>query len=323
MTRSVVRPLRVGQRGVSLIELMVGITLGLVLLAAVMYVFVASRKSYDGQEGLARLQESSRFAVDAVVQDLRRAGFLGENADIEFVEGDDSAANEPACDDTTAWGRRVGMSVFGLDDTAAGYGCIDNYLQGDVIVARYAEAPVITTAPAGTRLYIRSSLSESQVMSGNETNTVDDEPRWLRHLAARAYYIAESGRTCNGTAVPSLWAVSLDPDGTPAAPVELVPGIEQLQVQWGVDANGDDEVEAYLPSDDAGLNWGQVVSARVWVLARSECPEGGHTDTFSYLMGNLPVYTPADGYRRQLSVSTVMLRNRIPGIAGGGGGGGG
>ncbi|AUN95494.1 PilW family protein [Pseudazoarcus pumilus] len=307
------------QRGVSLIELMIGIALSLLLLASVLYVFLSSRQGYDSQERLARLQESSRFAMEAVVEDLRRAGYLGGNADVETITGADDPDNEPSCTDE-AWGKRIGRRIFAINDSAAGYDCIDNHLRGDVLVIRYAEAPIVET-PADGRLYLRTSLFEGQLTVPPETNTVVDEPQWVRAMTARAYYVANSGRQCEGEDIPSLWVVAMDADGSPDGPQELVPGVEQFQVLLGVDTDGDRSVDDYV-SAGAVADWDQVIAARVWVLARSECPEGGHSDSFSYAMGDLsPAYTPADNFRRQLSVATVQLRNRPSGEDAFGGGG--
>ncbi len=311
-------PFMRAQRGVSLIELMIGIALSLLLLAAVLYVFLSSRQGYDSQEQLARLQESSRFAMEAVVEDLRRSGYLGGNADVETITGADDPDNEPSCSDD-AWGKRIGRRVFAINDAAAGYDCIDNHLRGDVLVLRYALAPIIDI-PVDGQLYLRTSLFEGQLTIPPETNTVVDEPQWVRAMTARAYYVANSGRQCDGQDIPSLWVVAMNADGSPGAPQELVPGIEHFQVVFGVDSDADRSVDDYV-SADAVADWDQVIAARVWLLARGECVEGGYRDTFSYSMGDLsPAYTPADNFRRQLSVATVQLRNRPSGEDGFGGG---
>lgn len=65
------------QRGLTLVEVMVAITLSLVLLAGVMQVFVATRMTYRVDEGLARLQENGRFAIGHLAQRVRMAGYLG------------------------------------------------------------------------------------------------------------------------------------------------------------------------------------------------------------------------------------------------------
>lgn len=63
--------------GVSLIELMIAIAIGSLLLLGLVQVFSASRAAYSTSEGMARVQESGRFAIDYLQRDLRMAGHFG------------------------------------------------------------------------------------------------------------------------------------------------------------------------------------------------------------------------------------------------------
>jgi len=70
-------------RGFSLVELMVAITIGLIILVAVSGIFITSKKSYNVQDRLARLQENARFAMQFIMKDLRLAGYYGCVADFD------------------------------------------------------------------------------------------------------------------------------------------------------------------------------------------------------------------------------------------------
>src|SRR3974390_200446 len=70
-------PMRRRQRGLTLIEAMISITIGLVVIGAVSYVYLSSKGAYRGNESIARIQEAGRFALDAITRDLRRGGALG------------------------------------------------------------------------------------------------------------------------------------------------------------------------------------------------------------------------------------------------------
>jgi prepilin-type N-terminal cleavage/methylation domain-containing protein len=63
--------------GFTLVELMVAVTIGLIILAAVSQIFVTSRLSYKLEENLARVQENGRFAMEFLSRDLRMAGYAG------------------------------------------------------------------------------------------------------------------------------------------------------------------------------------------------------------------------------------------------------
>ncbi len=65
------------QRGLTLVELMIGILLSLLILTAVVYVFAGSRASYRNQESLSAVQESGRIALEVMNRDIRMAGNPG------------------------------------------------------------------------------------------------------------------------------------------------------------------------------------------------------------------------------------------------------
>lgn len=65
------------QRGLSLVELMISITLGLILMAGVVQMFVGSKRTFFSQQGMSRVQETGRLAVEYISRDVRMAGFLG------------------------------------------------------------------------------------------------------------------------------------------------------------------------------------------------------------------------------------------------------
>ena len=65
------------QKGLSLVELMISIALGLILLTGVMKVFLSSKTVYSTQNALSRVQETGRLAIDFMSRDIRMAGFMG------------------------------------------------------------------------------------------------------------------------------------------------------------------------------------------------------------------------------------------------------
>jgi len=63
--------------GFTLVEVMISITIGLIILAAVMSLLVSTRKAYNVQDRLARIQENGRFAMNFLMQDIRAAYHIG------------------------------------------------------------------------------------------------------------------------------------------------------------------------------------------------------------------------------------------------------
>ncbi len=303
------------QRGVSLIELMVAVVVGLLLLGGLIQVYLSNKQSYNAQEQLARMQESGRFAMDMITLDLRRAGYWGGNVDLDTINLGNPGPVNPAhdCDATlNAWGRMIAWRISGVDDDGTDYAnCAGNYLAGDILTVRYAgPAPVATVSNTG-RLYLRSTLFVGRVMIGTQSGHIDNQvlpttaPDHLlpvdRPLVSNAYYVGESNQTCRGTAVPALWRIGLSQAGLPVAE-ELAPGVEQLQVRYLL--NGE-----YQDADAiADEQWRDVNAVRVWLLVRGDCPEPDLQNDTTYAMGNTD-FVANDNFRRQLYVSTVMLRN--------------
>ncbi len=65
------------QRGLSIVELMVALTIGLIIVIAVERIFVTSSGTFRATEGLSRAQETGRFAIEFMSRDIRMAGNLG------------------------------------------------------------------------------------------------------------------------------------------------------------------------------------------------------------------------------------------------------
>jgi type IV pilus assembly protein PilW len=62
-----------GQRGVTLVELMIAMVLGLIVLGAVTTVFLSNSRTYAATESLGRFQENARVAFELMARDVREA----------------------------------------------------------------------------------------------------------------------------------------------------------------------------------------------------------------------------------------------------------
>jgi type IV pilus assembly protein PilW len=63
-----------GQRGFGLMEVLVGLSVGIFLLGAVSYLFLGSRQLDRAQGDLSRMQESGRIALEILGRPIRQAG---------------------------------------------------------------------------------------------------------------------------------------------------------------------------------------------------------------------------------------------------------
>ena len=67
------------QTGISLVELMVGLTLGMLLVGVAVSIYLSGRQTSRVVDTVGRLEESARFAVETIEQDIRMTGFRGCN----------------------------------------------------------------------------------------------------------------------------------------------------------------------------------------------------------------------------------------------------
>ncbi len=95
-------------------------------------------------------------------------------------------------------------------------------------------------------------------------------------------------------------------------------GIEQFQIEYGIDTNGDSIPDVYTsdPGSYGGCtgvacqnNWRNVVTARLYILARNTQTSGGFSDTHVYTAGGNTYGPYNDAYKRHLYTSLVRFNN--------------
>jgi type IV pilus assembly protein PilW len=102
-------------------------------------------------------------------------------------------------------------------------------------------------------------------------------------------------------------------DSNGGAASELAEGIEDMQILYGLDTDGDRQPNRYLRAGAAGLttqtHWSNVVSVRVGILARTLDTKDTDTDTNTYDVNGKTVGPFNDRNQRRVFVSTILLRN--------------
>lgn len=133
-----------------------------------------------------------------------------------------------------------------------------------------------------------------------------------------AYYIA-----LGADGQPALWRRRLGADGKLLAPEELVPGVEMMQVTYGVvtaDPRRGDQPTRYLTAQGieggswratSEARWADVVSVRVGLLMRGNLPSGTAQEVnFERNVGGMRIMPPEDRRLRHVYETQVALRNR-------------
>ncbi len=327
--------LRQKQLGLSLIEMMVSMTLGLIVLSGVLVVFVNSSSARNEVERTTRQIENGRYASEILSEDLRLAGFYGQ-LDPTTVATPGALPADPCSITVADWGAWIPVHIQGYDAASfTSTNCaLTNYKTGtDVLVirrARTCSANSTTCTPDVTAnsLYLQVSLCPSQVTkyvldkypsSGTapfdmQTKTCDSATLAnKREYYVHIYYIAtDNGR---GDNVPTLKRLELVGGTTPSwTTVPLVEGIENMQFLYGVDTNNDGVPDEYVANPTTLARWMNVVTTQFFILARNIDTTPNYTDSKTYTLGkdasgSAITVTGSGAYRRHVYSGLVRIMN--------------
>lgn len=317
------------QRGLTLVELMVGLALGLVVVAALLLLF--ANASSNGQN-LARAGmqiENGRYVSELLREDLRLAGFFGETA----IGGAVYEDPDPCSTTPTGWSG----SPFTLPSPVQGHtpaqalSCLTDRLPGTaaITVRRLGIDSIdpATIVAGGTQYYVQYSyciddISTPRLLFDTDPtqltlrNRACNSPNRVRPYVSRIYYIARCNR-CDGDGggdgIPTLKRVDLVGQSLVTTP--LAEGIEQLRVEYGFDEDANGSADTYLETLGATgptAAWANVMTLKVHFISRSlEKAVGAQlaTDQTFQLGGTAALTTAADGYTRRAYSSVIRLIN--------------
>ena len=338
------------QHGITLVEMMVAMVVGLILLVGIVQLFISNKQAYRLQEATNVLNESGRYVLNQMHYDLRMADHWGgaERDALEIMGGIDTIDSD--CEGDAAALDTAG--IFGIDGEAASpLDCIpasDYVPESDIIVIRYAE-PVRRASGAldDNRIYVRSAMGRRAVVfqgadvaslpgdiapEDSDALTVEEEAPDVANFELRTviYFLRPCASQDQGTAdvcdaaddtIPTLTRLTLE--GTSLVEQDVTAGVEQMQLSYGVDTNGDRSPELYQSAETvtADNNWGQVVDVKLSLLIRNTEIDVSYTDTTTYQLyggadGAAVEYeVPADAqqYRRKIYNSSIQIRNMTRG----------
>lgn len=180
------------QRGITLIEMMVAITVGLILLAGIVELFVTNKQAYRIQEGTNVLNENARYLLNQFDYDLRMVGhwggvLRGGGASGTTFSGVKVVGTAPAPDCTQSPALSLQgaptRGAFGLQGFDGGnlspLSCIpaaDYKPFTDVLVVRYGGAERVTNAAVlalpSTKFLRTGSDQIAEIFNGSTLNTL-------------------------------------------------------------------------------------------------------------------------------------------------------
>jgi len=327
------------QAGMSLVELMIALVIGLLILMGVLTVYLSGARTAATTEALSRVQESGRFGIFFLSRDIRQAGFKSAcQGEVNNLLDEGSAAYDDTLFD-------LNDPIVGWDDSAGTLAAaLPQYVRGDVLMLKSASTVPGVTAKnvtqvtaaaialdgpsgieAGTIMFIGDSQGCDLFQKGNNANANSiqrpasgtpgnknpntewshayDDSMQIFLFQSTAYYI---GNGIDGQ--PALRRASFNTGA--AVDEELVNGIEDMQLLYGEDTDGDRTADRYVAAG-AVADWDDVVAVQVNLLASSLS-----TNVIDEVQA-LPapwdaLADPGDGRLRRVFTTNVGIRNRLP-----------
>lgn len=286
------------QRGVTLIELMVGLTIGLLIVIIASAIYLYSKQSYSAATETSQMEENGRFALDLLSKYVQSAGYAmvdrdapgpslpldGKLAGCDYGYANASAPTslaDLACRTSTPTGQRPSASLFTRFETDAfatgsgkrqGFDCAN-------------EDAALKSLATGTQTHeVRSYFFISTVTVQTPGGT-----KSMGQLSC------VSDATPDSAGVPGAVSLRVQP---------LVPGIEQLSIKYISKAGK----TVALPTTEAG--WQDLAALELCVLARTVQTSGNDTATvYRDCYDTAIPADPRESFRRLRQ--TVALRNTV------------
>lgn len=270
--------------GFCLSELLVAMALGGLAVAAMLRIYSHALAAQATVASVTDLAERGAFVLAELERDILLAGYFGHSTAEQAI--DSSAAGRIRCSgtDVTDWALQTELPVYAdpeLPCPAAAVSAGSDILTIRRVSTASASARSGTVqlehTPAGGRLFADGS-------------PVTSEP--VHDLRIHSWYV---GSRSSEPGMSALRRLTLTHGGTMQSQ-EIMPGIEQLQVQFAVDSDNDAVADSMLSPAQLRATSDPVVGVRIELLVRAA--------EFDAANGE------ADGHRRLRFSRLLKLRNR-------------
>jgi type IV pilus assembly protein PilW len=291
-----------------MVELLVALALTGMLLAGVVAIFLGWRSSSEVDERLAKIQERGQEALELLSAGIRTAGFQGcsqspahvhssllDAADPRWnftgapLQGYDAAGDGQWTPALPAPLQQSGLApsdiilLRGPPSGAAPMSVRESMARPDAPIRMRTAPDAILQAGDVAMIYTCDAVSYfavSSVTQGNILHTVtaadDTGPgnavdslqyafgvgAEILPMESSVFYVAASANT----AVPSLWRRVGN-----SAPRQMIQGVEDMQLRFGLDIDNEGIVDDYVPASDIS-DWSSVKSVSITLRLRLHHP---------------------------------------------------
>lgn len=277
--------------GVTLIELLISLAIGMVVVVAVLVSFVDSGKVSRFQTAVGQMNQDAQVALNLLTREVQMAGYIspGQTLGAPALFGCDSTSGTVPFISPSAAGAMTCNAATGTTFSSA--------------IEVVYEADDKTTVPQGVAKTPSDCLGTGITVSG----TI--------YITRNRYYVntSSSGRRELHCASPA--------GGGVAQP--LIENVEDMQLWYGVTTTavptqviryakaGKDASTANTVNALGAAEWNNVMSVRICLLMRSAEPILTGDDTLTYLDCNSAPQTSADKYLRRAYFTTATVRTKM------------
>ncbi|MCH2171180.1 PilW family protein [Myxococcota bacterium] len=321
-------------QGFSLVELLVATAMTGIIIVAALAVFTVQHQTYVVVDQVSEVQQNARSAASLIERDVRNAGYMVPPAaaacgvdridapDLLYLSDHDAIASvdelpsdlrgsELSAQVMGAFNSTVGVLSINVDDVVIdGQASFDNDGNGiddsDFRVGGGAILVDLANPSRGAACGVVTAVPSSTVVSVDFDNSLGSELLTPDHrlVPAIVYVLSTAG----------LSAGRLERNG-----VLLVKEVEDLQIAWFFDTNGNGDWDATETPGSVGSVYDNTLAdandlreLRVSLIVRTAYDDPRNPDSASTgqaVENRTSNIAPDDGRRRRIETSTIRLRN--------------
>jgi len=308
------------QRGLTLVEMMVAMVIGLVLVVAMSAMFVNSSNSRREVELSSDVIESGRYGIDVLSRELSQTGFYGLLA---TPTGATSNVGNLCSNSVPLWGDSLPSHLVGIQGGDVSPACLARKAGTDAVFIQRASTCVAGSAGCGAEDPALAYLQVSEC--GEEYNTAGkqfvlkkgNDAAFVLKTKACAAAVAERRQVVRRIYYVSpadvLSYIEFRPDADPIT-VAIVENIEQMQISYGFDTkpgDGSGTADCYAPAPDfCGLPadaWSEAVGVRIFLLARSSSASNNTGNAATFTLDDTVINIAAANRNMKRRVYSVFI----------------
>ena len=266
------------QLGISLIELLIAMTIGVFLLAGIASSYMSSKKTSIQRDQMSLLEDNGRIALETLTKVIQHTGYSsGDKSLLPFITQTADVASV-ACTDGSQ--SVVNTGIFTADRIVKDGSASDSDSIGVIF---YGDNNLFRDCVGG-ELPAACRANPSKVYN--------------------SFYVSNGNLECVGSRVNKAHVVA--------------EGVENIQFLYGVDTTADDLVDRYMTATDLALAaagnatiWKSIISVQIAILVRSSKPVKLSAESRSYTLLDQLVTSANDKFKREVFTTTIRLRNTL------------